>query len=63
MGRSPLKADIASLPRACPFTAKVKDMHCNERSILFDHVAGARGQAEREVMPRVSRASIRAFRP
>jgi hypothetical protein len=29
-------------------SAKAKDMHCNERSILFDHPVGAREQAERE---------------
>src|SRR5262245_65466907 len=30
-----LKADIASLPRACPFSAIAHDMHYNERSQLI----------------------------
>ena len=57
----PLKADIASLPRAGPFTAKAKDARCNEYSILFTWPVRASSRSGK-VMP-VSRASIRAFRP
>jgi hypothetical protein len=49
------------LARACPFTAKAKDMRCNEYSILFTCPVRA-GRRSGKVMP-VSRASMRAFRP
>src|SRR5262249_1709990 len=55
------KADIASLPRACPFTAKAQDMRCNEYSILFTWPVRA-SRRSGKVMP-VSRASMSGFPP
>jgi hypothetical protein len=43
-------------------SAKTKDMRCSERSILFDYLAGAREQAERESDAGVTRVD-HAFRP
>src|SRR5262245_12462161 len=62
-GHRPLATQSGHRELASSMSAKAKDMRCSERSILFDHLAGAREQAEREGDAGVTRARSGLFAP
>src|SRR5262245_25124984 len=61
-GHRPLATQSGHRELASSMSAKAKDMRCSERSIRFDHLAGAREQAEREGDAGVTRVD-RCFSP